>query len=70
MEINLKISGMHCGSCAKIIKMELEDQAGVDNVSVDFDSAKAALQIDLAKTDVGQIKKKIVELGYSAAEDR
>lgn len=63
-----KISGMNCGSCAKMIKMELEDQAGVSNVNVDFNSAKAELEFDSSKIKIAEIKNKIKDLGYNAID--
>lgn len=32
---NVKISGMHCGSCSMLIQMGLEDLAGVTAVKID-----------------------------------
>lgn len=69
MKLNLKISGMHCASCVKMIKMELEDQSGVSNVGVDFDSARASLEFEPGEISVEEIKNKIKSLGYGATKE-
>ena len=42
----LKILGMKCHSCAKIIKFGLEEEKGISSVDVDFDTQKANLEFD------------------------
>ncbi len=39
-----KISGMNCGSCAKLIKIGLEEQKGVKNVDVNFEKYNNILE--------------------------
>lgn len=62
--INFKITGMHCASCEKIIKMELEGLEGVKNVSVDFKSGKASVEVDSNFNDQDMMAKTVEELGY------
>lgn len=62
-----KILGMHCGSCVKIIKMELDEQAGVSNVAVDLKLATASLEFDPSKINLDEIKTKIEGLGYKVS---
>lgn len=64
-----KISGMNCGSCAKVIKYGLEEETGIKNVDVDFGSAKAYLEFNPEETDLSKIKNKIKDLGYKAIEE-
>lgn len=63
----LKISGMSCKSCAKIIEYTLGDEKGVGSATVDFNLGQAFLEFDPEKTDILKIKNKIKDLGYKAA---
>lgn len=65
----LDISGMHCGSCAKIIESTLEDIEGVNSISVNYDSKKAFLEFDESKINMDQISKEVESLGYKALEE-
>ena len=60
------ITGMHCNSCALVIKTTLEDKEGVASVSVSYDSKKAVLEFDDQKTSIDDIKSEIESLGYKA----
>ncbi len=64
-----KISGMHCASCAKLIKMELEDFVGVSLANVDLNSAKGYFEFNSGEISPSQIKNKIESLGYIASEE-
>lgn len=65
-KITLNISGMHCESCAKIIEMELGDQAGIDNVKVDYKEHSAIIEYNQDKIPVEKIIDVIIGLGYQA----
>lgn len=65
-KIVFKISGMRCHSCAKIIKLELEEEVGATNVNVDYGSQEAQLEFDPEKTSEQKIINKIESLGYKA----
>ncbi len=67
-KIELKITGMHCASCAVNIEKTLESTEGVENVSVNFASEVATISYDPEKITVEDIKKIISELGYEAVE--
>ncbi|MEK7104180.1 MAG: heavy-metal-associated domain-containing protein, partial [Patescibacteria group bacterium] len=45
-KIILKIEGMHCASCEKIITMELEELSGVSNIKIDSTRGTGELEID------------------------
>jgi copper chaperone CopZ len=68
MKAIYKISGMNCGSCAKVIKYGLEEMEGIKSIDVDFNSAQAFLEYDDGKTNPVEIKNKIKDLGYQALE--
>ena len=62
-EIDLKLSGMHCSSCEKIITMELEDLPGAQNISVDAKTGTANLEVDPSVEDV-EILETLKRAGY------
>lgn len=66
-KIELKIEGMHCGSCAVGIQMLTSSMDGVSSASVDYDGKKGVFEFDPAKTTKDAIIKAIAELGYTAA---
>lgn len=63
-KVTLKISGMSCTSCAKLIKMSLSKVPGVEKADVDYDSMKADIVFDNEKTNVGDFVKTVEEEGY------
>ncbi len=66
-KIELKIDGMHCGSCAVGIQMLTTQMDGVSSANVDYEGKKGVFEFDPAKTSKGAIVKAIAELGYSAS---
>lgn len=61
--IELKIAGMHCPSCEKLIKMELESLNGVRVQSVDHKTGKAEVLVSGAIGDE-EIQKAVKDAGY------
>ena len=64
--VHLAVDGMHCGSCSALIEETLADQAGVTTASVDLDAARAVVEYDPARLDVGGIQAAIADAGYAA----
>ena len=62
MKEKLKVNGMHCGSCAKMIEIELEDK--VNKISVSHVNKEAIIDFDENKINKEQIKSIIENLGY------
>ncbi|MBU0460349.1 MAG: cation transporter [Nanoarchaeota archaeon] len=62
-EINLKIKGMHCNSCAMLIADALED-LGVKKSKIDAKSGKAVIEFDEKKITAEKIKQAIKKEGY------
>jgi len=62
--IKLQIEGMHCGSCAKIIEMELEEIAGVKSVKIDSRDKSGEVTIEEGAVDESAIIAAIVKAGY------
>lgn len=55
---------MHCGSCAKIITMDLEGMAGVKKAAVDQKSELAQVDFDEQITNQEAILETIKNSGY------
>jgi len=65
----LKISGMHCASCAANIENALKKEAGVNSANVNFASEKLYLEFDSVEISIARIQKIIEKLGYKATEE-
>lgn len=63
-KLELKIEGMHCGSCAVGIQMLLSQMEGVSAVEVSYENKKGTVEFDSAKVTKSEIVKAIEELGY------
>lgn len=63
-EIKLKVKGMHCQSCAVLIKEALEDSKGVEKAVVSQRDETALVRFDESKTSRGNIKSIITKEGY------
>lgn len=65
-ELNLRIDGMHCESCEKIIAEDLNELASVDEVSINHKVGGGKLVFDPAKTSEKKILEAIKKAGYKA----
>jgi Cu+-exporting ATPase len=65
----LKISGMHCASCAALIETTLKKTEGVKTANVNFATEKLYLEFDPIEISIARIKKIIEDLGYKAREE-
>ena len=68
-ELKLKIQGMHCTSCEKIIEKRLLELDGVQSAIVDFAAQTAVITFDNQKLTESQIKSAIEEKGYLCSDD-
>lgn len=66
-KLDLKIEGMHCGSCAVGIQMLTSGMDGVKSAEVSYEGKKGTFEFDEAKVTKEQIVKGIEELGYKAS---
>lgn len=68
-KITLKISGMHCTSCAMSIDGDVEDFVkGVKSVRTSFAKQKCEVEFDEKLASVETIINQIKETGYTANE--
>ena len=58
----IKITGMHCNSCAMNIELELEDK--VNSIKVNYATGEAEIDFDPKKISESRIKETIKKLGY------
>jgi sulfite exporter TauE/SafE/copper chaperone CopZ len=63
----IKIQGMHCKSCEYLIKEEVKELKGVQNVKVSYADSKAEITFDPNKISEKEIIKKIREHGYTCS---
>ncbi len=59
------ITGMHCASCANIIKRTLDKIEGVETCEINYATETAKLTFDSQKTSVSKINAKLERYGYS-----
>ncbi|MFQ4143498.1 heavy metal translocating P-type ATPase [Chlorogloeopsis sp. ULAP02] len=64
--INLKLRGMSCASCAKNVEDAIQSLPGVNACSVNFGAEQATVQYNPQQTNLEGIQQAIKEAGYSA----
>ena len=62
--ITLPIEGMSCASCAATVQEALGSAGGVANATVNYATARAAVDYDDAHTNVAQLIKTVRTAGY------
>ena len=65
-KLKLKITGMHCTSCAMNIDGELEDTEGVKQSNTNYAKQETAVEFDEKKLDEGKVIEIIKSVGYRA----
>jgi P-type Cu+ transporter len=69
-DINLKISGMHCASCALSIEKSIKKKPGIKNASVNYANNQAKVEFDADKTNQKDIEEAINKAGdYKVIDD-
>ncbi|MDT5158888.1 MAG: P-type Cu+ transporter [Acidobacteriota bacterium] len=66
MKAELNIDGMHCESCAALIKETLEETAGVERADVSFGGKTAVVSFDDNVVPQKTLVEKIQDIGYIA----
>lgn len=65
----LKITGMHCASCAVVIEKELQKMDGIESASVNYATEKASLSFDKTKVNFENIRAVVKKAGYDLMDD-
>ncbi len=66
MESKIRISGMHCASCEKILTMAVDEVEGAKMLKIDHKSGEAKVEAKDAET-LAKVKKAIEAEGYKTA---
>jgi len=61
----LKVTGMHCASCASVITKKLSALPNVHSVSVNYGNEKAKIDFDDEAVSINEMNQEIGKLGYS-----
>ncbi|MBI4983157.1 cation-translocating P-type ATPase, partial [Candidatus Woesearchaeota archaeon] len=61
----LKISGMHCASCATILTKALSKAPGVKSANVNYSTEKATVEFDSLQTNEQELIAAIKNKGYA-----
>ena len=64
--VDIKTSGMHCGSCKMLIEMDVNELPGVSVAEVDLASGITHVDFDPALLTVDEIVAAIKGAGYDA----
>jgi Cu+-exporting ATPase len=64
--INLKITGMHCTSCALSIDWELEDTKGIQKIVTNYARQISKITFDDKVLSQEKIEEAIKKLGYKS----
>ena len=64
---NLDITGMHCTSCALLIKKSLQKTPGVAEANVNYATQKAHIIYDPSQTTINDLLSTIKNTGYQAS---
>lgn len=65
-QIKFKVSGMHCSSCERLIKMELADLKGVSEPTIDYQTGQGSTLLDTTINTVDDVLNAISNTGYTA----
>lgn len=65
-KLNLKITGMHCTSCAMNIDFDLEDLQGIKTAKTNYAKQRCEVEFDDKKISIKDILKQVEETGYKA----
>jgi P-type Cu+ transporter len=66
----IKISGMHCASCALNIEKSLQGMQGVEDAQVNFGTEKATVNYDPKKLKLQELEKKVEDSGYGVVNEK
>jgi len=65
--LKLKISGMHCSSCAMNIDFDLEDLDGITSAKTSYAKEVCEVDFDEEKVKVEDIISSVEKTGYKAS---
>lgn len=66
----LRVSGMHCATCALTIEKALQNMEGVKGASVNLGTEQATVEYDSATVSATEIEKAVADAGYTVVTGR
>lgn len=69
-ELKLRITDMHCSSCALTIDMDLEELGGVQKVQTSYAKCECNVEFNPEKISNTQIVETIKKSGYTVVLDQ
>jgi Cu+-exporting ATPase len=63
-KVTIKVKGMHCVGCERVIKEAIERVKGVREAKVSWVTEKASIEFDPRETSIEAIMKAIKDSGY------
>ena len=67
--LQVRVSGMDCGGCAKTIAANLEQLPGIEAATVNFASERMQVTFDPQLTQTADIIDRVTALGYTVTSD-
>jgi copper chaperone len=64
--VELKVEGMMCGGCVNSVTRTLKAVAGVENVEVSLEEARAKVTYDPARSGLADLKRAVERAGFKA----
>ena len=65
----IKVEGMTCQHCVQTVTKALKDISGLDSIDVSLDNKEVNVRFDENETNLQEITKKIVEVGFQLPEN-
>lgn len=69
-KLTFQIEGMSCASCKTLIESDVNDQPGINNVNVNFQTGECKIDFDDQKTSQKKIFATIKVLNYKVKTDK
>jgi P-type Cu+ transporter len=66
----IKISGMHCASCALNVEKSLQGLEGVEEAQVNFGTEKATVEYDPDKLELQKLEETVEKAGYVVVNEK
>ena len=67
-KMEFKVSGMHCNSCAALIKMNLSDIDGVSDIDANYERKSVRVSFNDESIEIEELIKKIEADGYKVTQ--
>ena len=65
----IKVEGMTCQHCVQTITKKLKNISGLNSIDISLDNKEVNVRFDEDETNLQEITKKIVEVGFELPEN-